>query len=70
MVIGFESQKGGVGKVCTKVVAAPPESCSKDFSGLIKVYISTLSTSYDIIFFFNDWLLNHSLFLEGHCTVI
>ncbi|CAB4321654.1 unnamed protein product [Prunus armeniaca] len=35
MVIGFESQKGGVGKACTKVVAAP-ESCSKDFSGLIK----------------------------------
>lgn len=53
MVIRFESQKGGVGKACTKVVAAPPESCLKDFSGLIKVYISTLSTSYMTLFSFS-----------------
>ncbi|CAB4291336.1 unnamed protein product [Prunus armeniaca] len=32
----FRLDQGGVGKACTKVVAAP-ESCSKDFSGLIKI---------------------------------
>ncbi|PQM37548.1 hypothetical protein Pyn_28291 [Prunus yedoensis var. nudiflora] len=36
MVTASKSQKGGVGKSCTKVVAAPPESYSKNLSGLIK----------------------------------